>query len=39
MQGGNRAPKVIKAVAEGPSIGFTVGYSEVDEHPNPELNR
>lgn len=28
MQGGNREPREIKAVDEGPNMGFTTGYSE-----------
>ena len=34
MQGGNRAPKLIKALDEGPSIGLTVGCmtSVISDH-------
>ena len=31
MQGGNREPRLIKALDEGPSIGLIVGYSEDDQ--------
>ena len=36
MQGGNLAPKVIRALDEGPSIGFTVGYNEADQQTRTE---
>jgi hypothetical protein len=31
MQGGNREPRLIRALDEGPNIGLTVGYSGDDQ--------
>jgi len=39
MQGGNRAPRLMRALDEGPNIGFTTGYVARTIRNRPEPNK